>query len=186
MKPLVEVFVGLAAARDVNSAVANLEAVPCKARRARSHRCEVHTSACRCKNVQWSCLCSAMKMCVGVCTVCAHARVLARARVSCVCTAQPLPNEPTRAGNGLPAPEAELHRPDSRHYHSLPGQVSRMDRVSMINSSHLLKPKNCLPKAKHQNHRTCAARARGHPPWRASCMHFFHTVNRTKSCSPWD
>ena len=42
LQPLVEVVVGLAAARDVDLVVANLEAVPCKARRARSRRCEVH------------------------------------------------------------------------------------------------------------------------------------------------
>ena len=34
----------------------------------------------------WSCLCSAMKMCVGVCTVGARAREFSRARV-CVCRA---------------------------------------------------------------------------------------------------
>ena len=77
-----EVAVGLVAARDVANSAAPGRAVPCDARRARSRRCDVHPSACRCKNVLWSCLCSAMKMCVGVCTVGARARVLARA---CVC-----------------------------------------------------------------------------------------------------
>ena len=64
LKPCVEVVVGLVAARDVPVEAANLEGVPSKARRARPRRCEVHTSACRCKSVQWSCLCSAMEMCV--------------------------------------------------------------------------------------------------------------------------
>ena len=82
LQPVVEVVVGLVAAPDVGSAAAEPDAVPSLARRARSYRCETHMSACRCKNVLWSCLCSAMKMCVGVCTVGARARVLARA---CVC-----------------------------------------------------------------------------------------------------
>ena len=82
LQPVVEVVVGLVAAPAVESAAAEPDAVPSQARRARSYRCETHMSACRCKNVLWSCLCSAMKMCVGVCTVGARARVLARA---CVC-----------------------------------------------------------------------------------------------------
>ena len=82
LEPCVEVLVGLAAACDVGIEAADLDAVPSEARRARSPRCDMHMSACRCKNVQWSCLCSAMRMCVGVCTVGACVRVLARA---CVC-----------------------------------------------------------------------------------------------------
>ena len=64
LKPCVEVVVGLVAARDVQFEAANLAGVPSKAHRARPRRCEVHMSACRCKSVQWSCLCSAMEMCV--------------------------------------------------------------------------------------------------------------------------
>ena len=74
-----EVVVGLSAARDVAGSVPPGRALPCSARRARSHRCDVHRSAGRCRNVQWSCLCIAVEMCVGVCTVGAFARVLARA-----------------------------------------------------------------------------------------------------------
>ena len=81
LQPLVEVVAGLAAARDVDLVVANLEAVPCKARRACSRRCEVHRLACKCRNVLWSCLRSAVEMCVGVCSMGARARVLARACV---------------------------------------------------------------------------------------------------------
>ena len=83
MKPCVEVFVGLAAACDVAIEAANLDAVPSKARRARPRHCEVDMSACRCKNVLVSCMCRTMEMCVGVCIVGAHVRVLARAR-ACV------------------------------------------------------------------------------------------------------
>ena len=81
LQPLVEVVVGLAATCGVESEAANIDAMPCEARRARPRRCEVHRSACRCKIVLWSCLRSAMNMCVGVCIVGAHARVLARACV---------------------------------------------------------------------------------------------------------
>ncbi len=116
--PLVEVVVGLAAARGVGKLVPPSRAVPRRARRARSRRCEVHMSACKCKNVQWSCLCSAMRMCVGVCTVGACVRVLARA---CVCvlrrhcrtrlpaseTARPFPSCATTG----PAPRARGHPP---------------------------------------------------------------------------
>ena len=73
---------------------------------------------CKSKNVQWSCLCSAMRMCVGVCTVGACVRVLARA---CVCvlrrhcrtrlpaseTARPFPSCATTG----PAPRARGHPP---------------------------------------------------------------------------
>ena len=116
--PCVEVLVGLAAACDVGIEAADLDAVPSEARRARSPRCDMHMSACRCKNVQWSCLCSAMRMCVGVCTVGACVRVLARARV-CVLrrhcrtrlpaseTARPFPSCATTG----PAPRARGHPP---------------------------------------------------------------------------
>ena len=80
--PLVEVVVGLAAARGVGKSVPPGRAVPSRARRARSRRCEVHMSVHRCTNVQWSCLCSAVEMCAGVCTVGVYTRVLARA---CAC-----------------------------------------------------------------------------------------------------
>ena len=118
LQPVVEVVVGLVAAPVVESAAAEPDAVPSQARRARSYRCETHMSACRCKNVLWSCLCSAMKMCVGVCTVGARARVLARARV-CVLrrgcwtsllaqeTARPFPSCATTG----PAPRARGHPP---------------------------------------------------------------------------
>ena len=116
--PLVEVVVGLAAARGVGKLVPPSRAVPSRARRARSRRCEVYMSAGKCKNVQWSCLCSAMRMCVGVCTVGACVRVLARA---CVCvlrrhcrtrlpaseTARPFPSCATTG----PAPRARGHPP---------------------------------------------------------------------------
>ena len=69
------------AARDGQKSAAPSRAVPSSARRARSRHCDVDMSACTCKNVQWSCLCSAVEMCVGVCTVGARARVLARACV---------------------------------------------------------------------------------------------------------
>ena len=73
--------VGPAAARDGRKSAAPSRAVPSSARRARSRHCDMDMSACTCKNVQWSCLCSAVEMCVGVCTVGACARVLARACV---------------------------------------------------------------------------------------------------------
>ena len=75
----VEVVVDLATALDAAPVMSPGRVVPSDARRARSHRCDVHPSACRCKNVLWSCLCSAVEMCIGVCTVGVHARVLARA-----------------------------------------------------------------------------------------------------------
>ena len=81
--PLVEVVVGLAAAHDVGFSAAPARAVPYGARRARSRHCEVDMSACRCKNVLVSCMCRTMEMCVGVCIVGVHVRVLARAR-ACV------------------------------------------------------------------------------------------------------
>ena len=81
--PLVEVVVGLAAARNVGFSAAPARVVPYGARRARSRHCEVDTSACRCKNVLVSCMCRTMEMCVGVCIVGAHVCVLARAR-ACV------------------------------------------------------------------------------------------------------
>ena len=74
----VEVVVALAAAPDVESAAAKLDPVPSTARSARPHHCQTCRSVCRCRNVQWSCLCSAVEMCFGVCIVGAHARVLAR------------------------------------------------------------------------------------------------------------
>ena len=80
LKPLVEVVVGLVTARDAALVVSPGRAVPRDARRARSRPCEVDMSAHRCKNVHVSSMCSAVEMCVGVCTVGAHARVLARAR----------------------------------------------------------------------------------------------------------
>ena len=75
----VEAVVALVAALDVESAAAKLDPVPSTARRARPHRCQTCRSVCRCRNVQWSCLCSAVEMCFGVCIVGVHARVLARA-----------------------------------------------------------------------------------------------------------
>ena len=79
MQPLVEVFVGLAAARDVAKKVSPSRAVPCSARRARSRLCDVHTSVRRCRNVHVSSMCSAVELCFGVCIMGVHARVLARA-----------------------------------------------------------------------------------------------------------
>ena len=116
--PLVEVVVGLAAARGVGKLVPPSRAVPSRARRARSRRCEVHMSVHRCTNVQWSCLCSAVEMCAGVCTVGVCTRVLARA---CACvlrkgcrtslrareTALPFPSCATTG----PAPRARGHPP---------------------------------------------------------------------------
>ena len=91
-----EVVVGLAAAPVVETAAAHLDSMPSQARRARPRRCETHRSVCRCKKVQWSCLCSAVEMCFGVCIVGVHARVLARACVR-------VPRTCCRAS--LPAPE---------------------------------------------------------------------------------
>ena len=116
--PLVEVVVGLAAARGVGKLAPPSRAVPSRARRARSRRCEVHMSVHRCTNVQWSCLCSAVEMCAGVCTVGVYTRVLARA---CACvlrkgcrtslrareTALPFPSCATTG----PAPRARGHPP---------------------------------------------------------------------------
>ena len=117
MKPCVEVFVGLAAACDVAIEAANLDAVPSKARRARPRHCEVDMSACRCKNVLVSCMCRTMEMCVGVCIVGAHVRVLARAR-ACVlrrrCRASLLTPETVRPFPSCrttgPRCEREAHR----------------------------------------------------------------------------
>ena len=117
-EPCVEAHAALAAACNADSAAAKLGLVASKARRARPRRCDMHMSACKCKNVQWSCLCSAMRMCVGVCTVGACVRVLARA---CVCvlrrhcrtrlpaseTARPFPSCATTG----PAPRARGHPP---------------------------------------------------------------------------
>ena len=117
--PCVEVLVGLAAACDVGIEAADLDAVPSEARRARSPRCDMHMSACRCKNVQWSCLCSAMRMCVGVCTVGACVRVRSRARV-CVCCAGTAERaysrrkRPSRSRAALP-PDLRLAREGTRH-----------------------------------------------------------------------
>ena len=93
----VEVVVGLATTPGVGSAAAKLDAMPGTARSARPHRCEAYRSACMCRNVLWSCLCSAVEMCFGVCTVGAHARVLARAcvRVPCRCCRTSLPTPET-------------------------------------------------------------------------------------------
>ena len=60
---------GLVAAHDVANSASPSRAVPYRARRARSRRCEVYMSACRCRNVLVSCLCRIMEMCAGVCTV---------------------------------------------------------------------------------------------------------------------
>ena len=103
--PLVEVVVGLAAARGVGKSVPPSRAVPSRARRARSRLCDVNMSACRCRNVQWSCLCSAVEMCDGVCTVGARACVLARA---CARVLR------TRCRMSLPAPETARPFPSSR------------------------------------------------------------------------
>ena len=61
MQPLVEVFVGLAAARDVAKKVSPSRAVPCSARRARSRLwlCGVHMSVRRCRNM---CVCRLSSM----------------------------------------------------------------------------------------------------------------------------
>ena len=48
-------------------------------RRARSRRCGVDMSVCRCRIVLVSCLCRIMELCSGVCIVGVRARVLARA-----------------------------------------------------------------------------------------------------------
>ena len=92
LKPLVQVVVGLAAARDARISAAPGRAVPCDARRARSRRCDVHVSL----QVQ-KCAVVVFVQCNGnVCwsvIVGARARVLARA---CVCAAQGLPDEPTQ------------------------------------------------------------------------------------------
>ena len=77
--PLVEVVVGLAAARGVVKSVPPSRAVPSRARRARSRLCDVHTSVRRCRNVHVSSMCSAVELCFGVCIMGVHARVLARA-----------------------------------------------------------------------------------------------------------
>ena len=84
MQPLVEVFVGLAAARDVEKKVSPSRAVPCSARRARSRLCDVHTSVRRCRNVHVSSMCSAVELCVGVASW-ACTRVCSRARVVVCC-----------------------------------------------------------------------------------------------------
>ena len=75
----VEVVVGLAAARSVKLSVAPRRTVPWDVRCARSRRCEVNMSVCKCRNVLVSCLCRIMEMCAGVCTLGACVRVLARA-----------------------------------------------------------------------------------------------------------
>ena len=59
----IEVIVGLAAARDARISTSLGRTVPYSARHARSRRCDVHTSACRCQNVLMSCLCRLMVMC---------------------------------------------------------------------------------------------------------------------------
>ena len=115
--PLVEVVVGLAAAHDVGFSAAPARAVPYGARRARSRHCEVDMSACRCKNVLVSCMCRTMEMCVGVCIVGVHVRVLARAR-ACVlrrrCRASLLTPETVRpfpsCGTTGRCREREAHR----------------------------------------------------------------------------
>ena len=75
----VEVVVDPVAARDGQKSAAPSRAVPSSARRARSRHCEADMSACRGKSVHVSCMCSAEDLCVGVCIVGVHARVLARA-----------------------------------------------------------------------------------------------------------
>ena len=73
----------VAAACDAESDAAHIDAMPSEARRDRLYHCETHVSACRCKNVHVSSMCSAVELCVGVCIVGVHVRVLARAR-ACV------------------------------------------------------------------------------------------------------
>ena len=77
-------------------------------------------SACRCKNVLWSCSCSAMEMCVGVCTVGACARVLARACV-CVlrrgCPTSLLAQETARPFPSCATTGPGLAREGTRHAH---------------------------------------------------------------------
>ena len=124
LQPHVEMDVGLAVARDVESGAANLGAVPSKARRARSHRCEMHTSACRCRNVQWSCLCSALEMCVGVCTVGVCVLVLARACARVLrrrCRTSLLAPETARPFSSCRTAGPRLAREGTRHGRSVHG-----------------------------------------------------------------
>ena len=115
--PLVEVVVGLAAAHDVGFSAAPARVVSYGARRARPSYCGVDLSACRCKNVLVSCMCRTMEMCVGVCIVGVHVRVLARAR-ACVlrrrCRASLLTPETVRPFPSCrttgPRCEREAHR----------------------------------------------------------------------------
>ena len=120
LQPLVEVIVGLAAACDAESDAAHIDAMPSEARRDRPYHCETHVSACRCKNVLWSCSCSAMEMCVGVCTVGARARVLARACV-CVlrrgCRTSLLAQETARPFPSCATTGPGLAREGTRHAH---------------------------------------------------------------------
>ena len=117
LMPLVEVVVVLAAAHDVAVSAAPARAVPYGARRARPRHCGVDMSACMCKNVHVSCMCIAVELCVGVCIVGAHVRVLALARV-CVlrrgCRASLLTPETVRpfpsCGTTGRCREREAHR----------------------------------------------------------------------------
>ena len=102
----------VAAACDAESDAAHIDAMPSEApaATARTTLREAHMSACRCKNVLWSCSCSAMEL-ENVCWSVHRGRARACARAhACVCAAQGLPNEPTRAGNGPPVPELCNHR----------------------------------------------------------------------------
>ena len=74
-----EVVVCPAAACDVVISAAPGRVVSCDASRDRPRLCEVCVLVCRCKNVLVSSMCRTMELCVGVCTVGVHARVLARA-----------------------------------------------------------------------------------------------------------
>ena len=108
MQPLVEVFVGLAAARDVAKKVSPSRAVPCSTRRARSRRCDVHMSVRRCRNVHVSSVCSAVELCFGVCIVGVHARVLARACGCVLCRCCRMGPVPPDAAHPAPTSGTEV------------------------------------------------------------------------------
>ena len=102
------------AARGGQKSAAPSRAVPSSARRARSRHCEADMSACRSKNVHVSCMCSAEDLCVGVCVVGVHARVLARA-CGCVlrrcCRMGPAPPD---AAHPVLTSGTEVQRSDAR------------------------------------------------------------------------
>ena len=108
MQPLVEVFVGLAAARDVAKKVSPSRAVPCSARRARSRLCGMHMSVRRCRNVLVSSMCSAVELCFGVCIVGVHARVLARACGCVLCRCCRMGPVPPDAAHPAPTSGTEV------------------------------------------------------------------------------